>query len=76
MIIVFLIALLVMMIKDYRKFYVYLLAIVGIFLQIMLIYPHLFFDKGVPSYLSWICSLIVPIVLFLSICIRRKSDDK
>ncbi|MBQ8057361.1 MAG: hypothetical protein IJ275_03380 [Ruminococcus sp.] len=69
------IALIVMMIKDYKKFYVYLIAIFGLCCYFVCTYSYMLFQYEFPKIFIWLSALSVPAVLFLAITLRRKNDE-
>ncbi len=72
-IIALMIALAVMMIMDYERVYVYLLAIAFLCIQFVCIYPFMFFESDMPKIINWLSWLIPPAVLFIVISLRRKE---
>ncbi len=69
----FLIGTLVLMFLDYKKFYIYLLAFVGMVLQIFCIYP---FDLNtLQPIVSFACGLVPVLLIFIVAFQRRKNYE-
>ena len=73
MLIIFLIALIVMMIKDYKKYYVYLIAIIGLCCYAVCTYGYVVFGQEYPKVFIWLSNLSVPAILFVTIALRRSK---
>ena len=73
--IIFLIATVVMMIIDYKKFYVYLLVMLGLGFQLWFFYGSMA-EEAVPRIAFWLGGLIPAEVLFAMLSLRRKKGDE
>ncbi len=73
MLIILLIALIVMMIKDYKRFYVYLIAIAGLCCYFVCTYSYVLFEYEYSKIYIWLRNLSVPAVLFITIALRRNK---
>ena len=73
MIIIFLIALIIMMIKDYKRFYVYLIDIIGLCCYFVCTYGYVVFEYEFSKIYIWLSNLSVPAVLFITIALRRNK---
>lgn len=67
------IALIVMMIKDYKKFYVYLIAIFSLCCYFVCTYSYTLFQYEFPKIYIWLSNLSVPAILFITISLRRNK---
>ena len=68
-----LVALLVFMIIDYKKFYIYLLAFSGIVLQLLSMYT--FYPEMLRPIISLSGGLVSVLLVFVIAMQRRKHDD-
>ena len=72
LVIIALVATIIMIIKDYKKFYVYLLMFAGILLYHFWVYGGTY---GLDvSYVGWFASLVPVAVLFVAIISRRNNN--
>lgn len=74
MMLILLIATIVMLVMDYRRFYVYVLAIAGMFLECIYTYAPVY-EIELPKFVGLLASLITVAVLFVAIFSRRKHHN-